>query len=73
MNIPGFTADASLYKTRAHYIATGQTNRADGQKVITQLSLGSYTKHFNWTWLCSLDCWTDPTGHTDCKWNCPWD
>lgn len=41
MNIPGFTADASLYKTSGHYRIAGTTNDLVGsQGVLPQLPIG---------------------------------
>jgi len=55
-NLPGFTADASVYKTSQHYQSTGtllasQTTLATRASVIPQMALG-----WHWPTLCELGC-----------------
>ena len=41
MNIPGFTADVSLYKTNGHYrIASTPNNLVGSRRVLPQLPIG---------------------------------
>ena len=43
MNMPGFTAEASLYKTSKHFSA-GATGTASSTQVVPQIPLGLCTK-----------------------------
>jgi hypothetical protein len=53
MNIPGFTADASVYKTRGHYWVSGTHNLGGGRGVVPQLSLRLNNSGYDW---CGLAC-----------------
>lgn len=54
MNMPGFTAEASVYRTRGHYWVAGTPNDfAGGQGVLPQLSLGLSGSQLYW---CRLAC-----------------
>ena|SRR5664279_475756 len=62
MNIPGFTADRSLYTTSGRY--QGATNQSDptkkGQRIIGQLLGGGFGTSgglgFHWPTWCEIEC-----------------
>jgi len=63
MKMPGFTAEASLYKPRRHY-DLGVSLSADGQAVIPQRDIdGVYHDYHN----CGYGCfWSSKYGHCLC-------
>ncbi len=68
MNMPGFTADASLYKPRRHY-SLGVSRGADGQVVIPQRA------EIPLIWLmpyaaCFYGCWAGGGGAVECERYC---
>jgi hypothetical protein len=64
MNLPGFTAEASLYKSMRQYRRTGNLSAfARGRGVLPQLPIG----------FCMADCdfnETDPLSNAVCKFGC---
>jgi hypothetical protein len=68
MKMPGFTAEAALYKTSENYqLALNQTDRAEGQVVASFISFTALSLYTCW-WRC----WRDPTGHLYCWRRCIW-
>jgi hypothetical protein len=54
MNIPGFTAEASLYQTHGHYRVAGAPNNfAGGEEILPQLCVGLSSGELYW---CRLFC-----------------
>ncbi len=66
MNIPGFTAETSLYKTSGHYRAMAGTPNAlvGGLGVLPQLKIPLFE--------CQADCAFSPD-YNACIWQCFWD
>ena len=67
MNIPGFTAEASVYGTRVHYQSTTTQNYTRGHAVIAQMRIGGggilgFWECFGCVLICSVffgveECW----------------
>jgi hypothetical protein len=69
MRIPGFTAEASLYRTGERFRAAGAYGReADGRRIITPQWYGCYCRPINsWSSICA--CCHSEGGVVNCSYS----
>jgi len=53
--LPGFTAEASLYRTPAHYRTTGRSSLVGGSAIVPQMAAGLGLSSAELAW-CRLAC-----------------